>query len=75
LLDYSKQNLNHEAMEKLIALYDKLGVESQIQDKFGGKAINATERRAVLHTALRASKDEIIEVDGYNVVTTVQEEL
>lgn len=75
LLDYSKQNLNHEAMEKLIALYDKLGVERQIQDKFGGKAINATERRAVLHTALRASKDEIIDVDGYNVVTTVQEEL
>lgn len=58
-------------MEKLLALYRELGIEKQIQDKFGGKAINATERRAVLHTALRASKDEIIDVDGYNVVTTV----
>ena len=58
-------------MEKLLALYREPGIEKQIQDKFGGKAINATERRAVLHTALRASKDEIIDVDGYNVVTTV----
>ena len=75
LLDYSKQNLSEEAFARLVSVYEKLGVQKQIQDKFGGKAINATERRAVLHTALRASKDEIVDVDGYNVVTTVQEEL
>ena len=70
-LDYSKNRLTPETVDLLVALARKAEVE-QLRDRmFAGEKINITEDRAVLHLALRAPRDEVIEVDGHNVVPDV----
>ncbi len=70
-LDYSKNRITEETLRLLLALADQQGVTRRRDAMFAGEKINATERRAVLHVALRAPGGERIEVDGDNVVVDV----
>ncbi len=70
-LDYSKNRLTPETMTMLAALARRAGVEQLRDAMFAGEKINVTEQRAVLHVALRAPKDERIDVDGVDVVPEV----
>jgi glucose-6-phosphate isomerase len=70
-LDYSKNRITDETLKLLLKLADEAGVKSRMEAMFSGEKINVTEKRAVLHTALRAPKDATILVDGKNVVPEV----
>jgi glucose-6-phosphate isomerase len=70
-VDYSKHLVTDETLRllrELAAATDVFGLRDAM---FRGEKINATERRAVLHTALRAPRDAVVEVDGENVVPKV----
>ena len=69
--DYSKNRVTEETLRLLIALAEASGLRDRIEAMFGGERINVSEDRAVLHVALRAPRDEVIEVDGMNVVPQV----
>ena len=70
-IDYSK----HLITDETLALLRELAVATDVfglrDAMFRGERINTTEDRAVLHTALRASRDAVVEVDGENVVLKV----
>ncbi|MGA5320644.1 glucose-6-phosphate isomerase [Streptomyces seoulensis] len=70
-IDYSKQLVDAEALRLLQELAVATDVFGQRDAMFRGERINTTEDRAVLHTALRAPRDAVIEVDGENVVPAV----
>jgi glucose-6-phosphate isomerase len=70
-LDYSKNLVSDETLRLLCELAESSGLRARIEAMFEGEKINVTEGRAVLHTALRASRDAVIEVDGENVVPEV----
>ncbi|MDA8137600.1 MAG: glucose-6-phosphate isomerase [Desulfobacteraceae bacterium] len=70
-LDYSKNRVTDETLRLLIGLAEQSGLRERIEAMFRGDAINATEKRAVLHTALRAPRTERVVVDGRNVVAEV----
>ncbi|MER6095634.1 glucose-6-phosphate isomerase [Streptomyces sp. NPDC001728] len=70
-LDYSKQLVTDETLTLLRELAAVTGVAELRDAMFRGEKINTTEDRAVLHTALRAPRDAVIEVDGENVVPGV----
>jgi glucose-6-phosphate isomerase len=74
-LDYSKNRITAETIQLLIELAKESGLAERIAAMFRGDKINITEKRAVLHTALRAPKDATILVDGVNVVPQVHEVL
>ncbi len=74
-LDYSKNRLTPETIRMLLALVEKADLRTDIEAMFTGQKINVTERRAVLHVALRAPRDAVIEVDGHDVVPDVHEVL
>ncbi|MCC5950770.1 MAG: glucose-6-phosphate isomerase [Acidimicrobiia bacterium] len=69
--DYSKHRLDDRTLEGLVALARRADVEGLRDAMFRGDRINITEDRAVLHVALRAPADAVIEVDGHNVVPDV----
>ncbi len=71
LMDFSKCAVNDETMGLLAELAESAEVEAKRDAMFAGQAINSTEGRAVLHTALRAEKTADIRVDGENVVPGV----
>ena len=71
LIDYSKHLIDDDVVRKLLAVASTAGVEARRAAMFAGEAINITERRAVLHTALRAPRDAVVMVDGHNVVPDV----
>ncbi|MFE1913049.1 glucose-6-phosphate isomerase [Streptomyces anandii] len=74
-IDYSKHLVTGETLRllrELAAATDVFGLRDAM---FRGERINVTENRAVLHTALRAPRDAVIEVDGENVVPKVHEVL
>jgi glucose-6-phosphate isomerase len=71
LLDYSKNRITDETMRLLLELAEQSGLRERIDAMFRGDKINTTENRAVLHVALRAPRDEVIYVDGKNVVPEV----
>jgi len=71
LLDISKNRITAETLDLLVALAREAGVEEMRDRMFRGDRINDTENRAVLHVALRAAADQVIEVDGENVVPGV----
>ncbi|GGZ19429.1 MULTISPECIES: glucose-6-phosphate isomerase [Shewanella] len=75
LLDFSKNRLTEAVLQELLKLAREAGLEQKIAAMFAGEAINTTEQRAVLHTALRAPADADIRVDGVNVVPEVQQTL
>lgn len=70
-LDYSKHLVTDETLTLLRDLASATGVAGLRDAMFRGEKINTTEDRAVLHTALRAPRDAVIEVDGENVVPAV----
>src|SRR5713226_673418 len=70
-LDYSKNRITGETFNLLIRLAEESGLRERIDAMFRGEKINVTEKRAVLHTALRAPRDASIVVDGENVVPKV----
>ncbi|MFD5480054.1 glucose-6-phosphate isomerase [Streptomyces hawaiiensis] len=70
-IDYSKHLINDETLALLQELAAATGVFGLRDAMFRGEKINITENRAVLHTALRAPRDAVIEVDGENVVPGV----
>jgi glucose-6-phosphate isomerase len=70
-LDYSKNLVTDETLRLLCELAAGAGLRERIDAMFRGEKINATEQRAVLHVALRAPRDAVIEVDGANVVPDV----
>ena len=70
-MDYSKHRLNDETLGLLFDLARKSGLEERRSAMFSGEKINLTEKRAVLHTALRAPREAHIIVDGHDVVPDV----
>jgi glucose-6-phosphate isomerase len=70
-LDYSKNRITDETLKLLVELARESGLQDRIAAMFGGDKINVTERRSVLHVALRAPKGSSIVVDGENVVPQV----
>ena len=70
-LDYSKNRITDETLELLVRLAEESGLRARIDAMFLGDKINVTERRAVLHVALRAPRGASIIVDGTNVVPDV----
>jgi glucose-6-phosphate isomerase len=70
-LDYSKHLVTDETLALLRQLAQARGVAELRDAMFRGEKINITEHRAVLHTALRAPRGAVIEVDGENVVPAV----
>jgi glucose-6-phosphate isomerase len=74
-LDYSKNRITDETLKLLFQLASECGLKERIDAMFRGDKINLTEKRAVLHVALRAPEGASIMVDGENVVPQVQEVL
>jgi len=70
-LDYSKNRITEETRKLLLQLAQESGLRERIDAMFHGDKINITEKRAVLHVALRAPKGEAIYVDGEDVVPGV----
>ena len=70
-LDYSKNRITDETLRLLIKLAEESRLRERIDAMFRGEKINLTEKRAVLHTALRAPREASIVVDGENVVPKV----
>jgi glucose-6-phosphate isomerase len=69
--DYSKNRITDETVKLLLQLADESGLRSRLDAMFRGDKINVTEKRAVLHVALRAPKGQSIVVDGEDVVPQV----
>ena len=69
--DYSKHRITDETLGLLVQLAEESGLRTQIDAMFRGDKINVTEKRAVLHTALRAPKGKSVVVDGEDVVSKV----
>ena len=70
-VDYSKNRIDEETMKLLVQLADECHLKEAIEKYFGGDLINNTEKRAVLHTALRAPENSVVNVDGKNVMPEV----
>ena len=73
--DFSKNRLDANTIKMLIDLANACGLKERAEKMFTGVKINITEDRAVLHTALRAPRDAVVEVDGENVIPHVHEVL
>jgi glucose-6-phosphate isomerase len=74
-LDYSKNRINAETLSLLLNLAEESGVTARRDAMFRGEKINNSEKRAVLHAALRAPRGVKIEVDGKDVVPEVHQVL
>jgi glucose-6-phosphate isomerase len=74
-LDYSKNRVTDETLRLLVKLAEECGLRERAAAMFRGDKINITEKRAVLHVALRAPRGASIVVDGVNVVPQVHEVL
>ncbi|MEC4613546.1 glucose-6-phosphate isomerase [Tsukamurella tyrosinosolvens] len=74
-IDYSKHRVTRETLRLLTALADEAGVAARRDAMFAGEHINATEDRAVLHTALRAPSSLDLQVDGQDVTGDVHDVL
>jgi glucose-6-phosphate isomerase len=70
-LDYSKNRITDETLRLLLQLAEESGLRERIEAMFRGDSINVSERRAVLHVALRAPRGASIIHDGHNVVPGV----
>jgi glucose-6-phosphate isomerase len=70
-LDYSKNRITDTTLDLLLKLAEESDLRGRIDAMFSGEKINLTEKRAVLHVALRAPRDASILVDGQNVVPEV----
>lgn len=75
LVDYSKNLVDDEILQSLVDLASECGLKEATESMFTGQKINATEDRAVLHTALRNRSNSPIIVDGEDVMPEVNEVL
>ncbi len=73
LIDVSKHRVTDRILGDLVALAERAGLDERVEAMLRGDRINTTEDRAVLHTALRAPADRVIDVDGENVVLEVHD--
>ena len=71
LVDYSKNRISQKTMELLLGWAKESSLSQAIKSMLGGESINATEKRAVLHVALRNRGNQPIEVDGVDVMPEV----
>src|SRR5262249_40335326 len=71
LFDFSRQRVTSETLSLLLALAQARGLRGRIDAMFAGERINETERRAVLHVALRNRSDRPIVVDRQDVMAEV----
>ena len=71
LVDYSKNRVNSEILDALMDLARETELHVAIESMFGGVAINETENRAVLHTALRNRSNFAVYVDGKDVMPDI----
>ena len=74
-LDYSKNLMNEAVLDRLIGMAEAKDVGAAIERMFSAEKINNTENRAVLHVALRMTNQQIVKVDGRNVIPDVHEVL
>jgi glucose-6-phosphate isomerase len=74
-LDYSKHRINDETVRLLLELAEQSGLRERIDAMFAGERINLSERRSVLHVALRMPREASLVVDGVDVVAEVHEVL
>ena len=74
-LDYSKNRLTQAIFDQLIQLAKEVDLETWRADMFSGKAINKTENRAVLHTALRNRAQRLLMLGGQNITEQVEAQL
>ena len=70
-VDFSKNRITEETFNLLLQLADEVKLKEAMQAYFSGEVINETEKREVLHTALRAPKDANIKVEGVNVMPEI----
>ncbi|HVQ15415.1 MAG TPA: glucose-6-phosphate isomerase, partial [Vicinamibacterales bacterium] len=70
-LDYSKNRITDDTVQLLVRLAVESGLRARIDAMFSGEKINVSEKRAVLHVALRAPRSASIVVDGEDVVPKV----
>jgi glucose-6-phosphate isomerase len=73
IVDYSKNNITQETIDLLLQLAQEVDLQDAIQKQFSGEAINKTENRAVLHTALRMPENSEVFVDNKNVIPEIFE--
>ncbi|AAN56538.1 glucose-6-phosphate isomerase [Shewanella oneidensis MR-1] len=74
-LDYSKNRATPETLNLLFALAQEAKLDAKIKAMFAGDIINTTEKRAVLHTALRNTAEQCIIAEGQDIVPEVQQTL
>ena len=72
LFDYSKNPISADTRRLLVALAEDAGIPAQIAAMFEGRRINVTEKRAVLHTALRNRSQRPVMVDGQDVMPGIR---
>lgn len=74
-LDYSKNRATPETLNLLLTLAQEAKLDAKIKAMFAGDIINTTEKRAVLHTALRSTAQQSIVAEGQDIVPEVQQTL
>ena len=72
LFDYSKNAINDQVREQLVALANECGLSDAIKSMFNGEKINVTENRAVLHTALRNYAGTPVMTEGVDVMPGIK---
>lgn len=72
LLDYSKNRVNDDTLRHLFDLADACDLRTHILAMFEGEAINTTEHRAVLHTALRVQGEAHVPVAGHDMIPEIR---
>lgn len=70
--DYSKNRITKKTIDLLLELANEVDLKSAMDAYFGGEKINKTEKRAVLHTALRSQANNEVFVEGENVQPEIQ---
>ncbi len=73
--DYSKNRITEETLKYLLELAEEVDLKGAINAQFSGEIINQTEKRAVLHTALRSQLNNEVFVEGENIVPEIKEAL
>lgn len=71
LVDFSKQNIDTNSLQRLIAVAEQAGIMQQRNAMFEGVVVNGTENQPALHTALRAPVDASVKVDGVEVMKEI----
>ncbi|MCZ8355707.1 MAG: glucose-6-phosphate isomerase [Cyclobacteriaceae bacterium] len=75
LIDYSKNLIDNETLDLLIELAESCELSAAIENMFKGNLINQTEKRAVLHTALRNQSNQPVMVDDHDVMGDIKKVL